>query len=65
MADFFDRDRTAISRHINNIFAEGELDRNVVCANFAHTTSHGAMEAKTHMDIVESPQNSEKMQKVA
>ena len=25
----------------------GELDRNMVCANFAHTTSHGALEGKT------------------
>ena len=55
MAELFDRDRTAINRHINNIFAEGELDKNVVCANFAHTTSHGAMEGKTHMDIEELP----------
>ena len=30
-----------------NIFAEGELDRNMVCANFAHTTQHGAIEGKT------------------
>ena len=44
MAQLFQRDRTAIGRHINNIFSEGELDRNVVCANFAHTTLHGAIE---------------------
>ena len=30
-----------------NIFAEGALDRNMVCANFAHTTQHGAIEGKT------------------
>ena len=42
MAQLFQRDRTAIGRHIANIFSEGELDRNVVCANFAHTTLHGA-----------------------
>ena len=47
MAQLFQRDRTAIGRHINNIFSEGELDRNVVCANFAHTTLHGAIEGKT------------------
>ncbi len=47
MAELFDRDRTAIGRHISNIFSEGELDRNQVCANFAHTTSHGALEGKT------------------
>ena len=47
MAQLFQRDRTAIGRHIANIFSEGELDRNVVCANFAHTTLHGAIEGKT------------------
>ena len=47
MAQLFQRDRTAIGRHISNIFSEGELDRNVVCANFAHTTLHGAIDGKT------------------
>ena len=47
MAQLFDRDRTVIGRHISNIFAEGELDRSMVCANFAHTTHHGAIEGKT------------------
>ena len=46
IAQLFDRDRTAIGRHISNIFAEGELDRNMVCANFTHTTQHGAIEGK-------------------
>jgi len=43
----FDRDRTVISRHIKNIFLEDELEEKVVCANFAHTTQHGAIEGKT------------------
>lgn len=47
MAELFQRDRTAIGRHLSNILSEGELDRNVVCANFAHTTLHGAIEGKT------------------
>ena len=36
MAQLFERDRTAIGRHISNIFAEGEFDKNMVCANL-HT----------------------------
>ena len=32
----FDRDRTVISRHIRNIYKEGELDENITCAKFAH-----------------------------
>lgn len=47
MAELFGRDRTVISKHIKNIFAEGELDENMVCAKFAHTTKHGAIENKT------------------
>ena len=37
MALLFGRDRSVISRHINNIFKEGELEKSLVCANFAHT----------------------------
>ncbi|MDA3885187.1 MAG: RhuM family protein [Candidatus Delongbacteria bacterium] len=49
----FGRDRSVISRHINNIFKEGELDRNMVCAFFAHTTKHGAVKGKTQEQNVE------------
>lgn len=37
----FDRDRTVINKHINNVFREGELDKNSVCAFFAHTAEDG------------------------
>ena len=37
MAELFDRDRTVITRHINNIFKEKELAKNEVCAKFAHS----------------------------
>ena len=47
MTKLFDRDRTVITRHINNIFKDGELDKNEVCAKFAHTTEHGAILNKT------------------
>lgn len=46
MAELFQKDRTVIGRHINNIFKEGELSREQVCAKFAHTTRHGAMEGR-------------------
>ena len=46
MADLFDRDRTVITRHINNIFKSQELNKNEVCAKFAHTTEHGAILGK-------------------
>jgi hypothetical protein len=47
MGVLFDRNRTVISRHINNIFEEGELQEAMVCAKFAHTTQHGAIVGKT------------------
>lgn len=51
MAELFQRDKSTISRHIKNIFAEGELDEKVVVAEFATTSQHGAMEGKTQNNI--------------
>ena len=36
MAELFQKDRTVIGRHINNIYKEHELERKTTCANFAH-----------------------------
>ena len=36
MADLFQKDRTVIGKHIKNIYKEGELARDITCANFAH-----------------------------
>ena len=52
MADLFGKDRTVIGRHIRNAIEEGEVDEKVVCANFAHTTRHGAMEGRTQLQNV-------------
>lgn len=41
MAELFQRDKSTISRHIKNIFTEGELDRNSVVVNFATTAADG------------------------
>ena len=46
MCRLFGRERSVITKHIANIFKEGELEREVVCAKFAHTTLHGAMKGK-------------------
>lgn len=53
MAELFQRNKSTISRHIRNIFESGELDREVVVANFATTTQHGAIEGKTQTHIVD------------
>lgn len=41
MAELFQRDKSTISRHIKNIFSEGELNREAVVANYATTASDG------------------------
>ena len=41
MTELFERDKSTISRHIKNVFTEGELDRNSVVANFATTAADG------------------------
>lgn len=47
IAELFEKDRTVIGRHLKNIFKESELNENMVCANFALTTQHGAIKGKT------------------
>ena len=41
MAMLFGRDKSTISRHLKNIFAEGELEQKSVVANFATTAADG------------------------
>ena len=41
MAELFQRDKSTISRHIKNIFSEGELVRDSVVAKFATTAADG------------------------
>lgn len=52
MAELFGRDRKTITRHISNIFKENELDKEVVCSFFEHTTQHGAITGKTQINRV-------------
>jgi len=47
VSTLFEKDRSVISKHLKNIFESGELEENKVCAFFAHTTQHGAIEGKT------------------
>lgn len=41
MAELFERERSVITKHIRNVFSEGELVRDSVCAKFAHTAADG------------------------
>ena len=53
MAELFDVDKSTISRHLKNIFAEGELNEQVVVAKIATTTQHGAIEGKTQTNTTQ------------
>ncbi|KHD45029.1 toxin Fic [Streptococcus uberis] len=52
MARLFDVSVSTISRHLRNIFEEGELEEKVVVAKIANTTQHGAMTGKTQTQEV-------------
>ena len=47
MAVLFNKGRTTITEHISNVFKEGELNEEMVCRDFRHTTQHGAVKGKT------------------
>ncbi len=41
MSELFDRDRRTITRHIQNIYKDEELNENEVCSFFEHTAEDG------------------------
>jgi hypothetical protein len=41
LSDLFQRERSVITKHIRNIFEEGELSEEAVCANYARTAADG------------------------
>lgn len=41
ISKLFDVDRSVVSRHLGNIFKEGELEENSTCANFAQVADNG------------------------
>ena len=51
MAELFQRDKSTISRHIKNVFSEGELKRESVVANFATTASDGKTYNVEYFDL--------------
>ena len=51
MALLFGRERSVVSKHLRNVFAEGELERHSVCANFAHTAADGKTYQVEHYNL--------------
>lgn len=47
----FGRDIKTIGKHVNNVFSEGELDRNSVVANFATTAEDGKTYQVDHYNL--------------
>jgi hypothetical protein len=47
IALLFGKGRSTITEHIRNVFVEGELQEELVCRNFRHTTQHSAIAGKT------------------
>lgn len=51
IADLFERDKSVISRHIANIFDDGELAEDSVVANFATTAADGKTYQVDHYNL--------------
>ncbi|NCO14040.1 MAG: virulence RhuM family protein, partial [Thiomicrospira sp.] len=51
ICQLFDRERSVITKHIRNVFKEGELERDSVCANFAHTADDGKTYQVDHYNL--------------
>jgi hypothetical protein len=47
----FGRERSVISKHLRNVFAEGELEADSVCAKFAHTAADGKTYQVDHFNL--------------
>ena len=52
IAAVFGIQRPAITKHLKNVFASGELDEQVVSSILEHTTKHGAIAGKTQIKKV-------------
>lgn len=51
IAELFDVQTPAISKHLKNIFTEGELEENMVVSKLEITTQHGAIQGKTQTKL--------------
>lgn len=51
LADLLGRDKSTISRHISNVFAEGELERASVVAEFATSAADGKTYQVEHYNL--------------
>ena len=50
MAELFERDKSTVSRHIKNVFDDGELSREATVANFATVQKEGGREVTRQIE---------------
>ena len=50
LAELFGRDKSTISRHIRNVYSEGELERTATVANFATVQEEGKRLVERRLD---------------
>lgn len=51
LVELFDRDKSVISRHLRNIFQEGELSRNSTVAKFATVQNEGGRSIERNIEF--------------
>jgi hypothetical protein len=50
MAELFGRERSVITKHIRNVFKEGELEPGPTCAKFAQVQTEGSRTVTREVD---------------
>jgi hypothetical protein len=50
MAELFERDKSTISRHIKNVYDEGELEQSATVAKFATVQTEGARQVERQIE---------------
>ena len=61
ISQLFDVDRSVVTKHLSNIFKEGELDENSTCANFAQVADNGKTYKYIKDLIVEATEYNKKL----
>ncbi len=50
ITELFQRDKSVVSRHISNVFKDGELDRKATVANYATIQNEGGREVSREIE---------------
>ncbi len=51
IADLFGVERSVVTKHLQNIFQEGELDKNATCAKIAHVQKEGSRQVTRDVEF--------------